>query len=178
MSLISTLKNLLTPRVPEAEIVPAPETEYEITLLTDRNKEEILLLNARCFDAGESYTRHTFDFLLSDPNTLSYRVITPDGVMVAFVFLMLANDGSAHITTIGVAPEHRRRGLAGKLLAHSERALRMRGVSTLMLEVRVSNTEAQSLYEKHGYATLQKLSAYYNNGEDGYLMMKSLEMPT
>lgn len=132
-------------------------------------------LNARCFDAGESYTRHTFDFLLSDPNTISYRAITRSGRMAAFIFLMMAQDGSAHVTTIGVAPEHRRRGLAKRLLLHSERALRIRGVSTLMLEVRVSNTTAQRLYKKLGFVTLQRLERYYNNGEDGFLMMKPLE---
>lgn len=177
MSIISSLKSMFSTRQPEAEIVPAPETEYEITLLTDRHKEEVMHLNARCFSPGESYTRHTFDFLLSDSKMLSYRATTPEGEMVAFVFLMMAGDGSAHVTTIGVSPEHRRRGLAERLLRHSERALRMRGVSTLMLEVRVSNTGAQNLYRKHGYAVLQRLEAYYNNGEDGFLMMKSLDLP-
>lgn len=177
MSIISTLKNMFSPKVPDTEVVPAPETVYEITLLTDKHKDEVLRLNSRCFSDGESYTRHTFDFLLNDPNTLSYRAITPEGEMTAFVFLMMANDGSAHVTTIGVAPEHRRRGLGGKMLQHSERALKMRGVSTMMLEVRVSNTDAQNLYKKYGYAILQRLEAYYNNGEDGFLMMKYLDIP-
>lgn len=177
MSIISTLKSMFSGTKAVAEVTPAPETEYEITLLTDRQKDEVMSLNARCFNEGESYTRHTFDFLLSDPNTLSYRAITPSGEMAAFIFLMMARDGSAHVTTIGVAPEHRRRGLGSKMLQHSERALRMRGVSTLMLEVRVSNEDAQNLYKKHGYAVMHRLESYYNNGEDGYLMMKSLNIP-
>lgn len=177
MSIISTLRRIFSQSSPDEVTVPAPETDYEITLLTDRQRDEVVDLNARCFLEGESYTRHTFDFLLSDPNTLSYRVTTPSGEMVAFVFLMMASDGSAHVTTIGVAPEHRRRGLGGKMLEHAERALRMRGVSTLMLEVRVSNEGAQNLYRRHGYLTVQRLESYYNNGEDGFLMVKSLEIP-
>lgn len=176
--LLATLKRLFSQRTVKLEAIPAPETEYEITLLTDRHKDEVLSLNGRCFSEGESYTRHTFDFLLSDPNTISYQVITSGGQMVAFVFLMMARDGSAHITTIGVAPEHRRRGLAGRLLQHSERALRMRGISTLVLEVRVSNINAQHLYRKYGYTVTQRLESYYNNGEDGFMMMKSLEIPS
>jgi ribosomal protein S18 acetylase RimI-like enzyme len=44
----------------------------------------------------------------------------------------------------------------------------------IRLEVRVSNVAAQSLYRQFGYATVQRLENYYNNGEDGFLMVKSL----
>lgn len=155
-------------------IVPAPETVYEIRPLTDKQLKEVLKLNLRCFKAGENYTKFTFSYLLNEPQTLSYRVVTPTEQMVAFVFVMTNNDGAGHITTIGVAPEHRRRGLANKLLRHTEEALRKRTVNTVMLEVRVSNISAQNLYRELGYAIVQRLNSYYNNGEDGFLMVKSL----
>jgi ribosomal-protein-alanine N-acetyltransferase len=128
----------------------------------------------RCFQRGEHYTKHTFAFLLSDPTTLSYRVSTPDEAVVAFVFVMSHANGTAHVTTIGVAPEHRRRGLAALLMKHIEGAVRARGLGTLTLEVRVSNIGAQSLYRGLGYTIVQRLSSYYNNGEDAFLMVKSL----
>jgi len=111
---------------------------------------------------------------LNEPATLSYRIVTPSEQIVAFVFVMTGTDGTGHITTIGVAPEHRRRGLANKLLLHTEEALRKRNINTVMLEVRVSNLPAQNLYREFGYATVQRLIDYYNNGEDGFLMVKSL----
>jgi ribosomal protein S18 acetylase RimI-like enzyme len=43
-----------------------------------------------------------------------------------------------------------------------------------MLEVRVGNYGAQQLYRRAGYHVVQRIAAYYNNGEDCYLMMKSL----
>jgi ribosomal protein S18 acetylase RimI-like enzyme len=94
--------------------------------------------------------------------------------MAGFVFVLVNIDGSAHLTTIGVAPEHRRRGLAKELLTHTEDALRHRGVRTIVLEVRVSNTTAQGLYREAGYSVVQRLAKYYNNGEDCFLMLKSL----
>jgi ribosomal protein S18 acetylase RimI-like enzyme len=60
------------------------------------------------------------------------------------------------------------------LLVHLEEALRTRGISTIVLEVRVGNTTAQSLYQAAGYSVVQRLAKYYNNGEDCYLMVKSL----
>lgn len=155
-------------------IVSAPPTVYDIRALTEKNLEETLKLNLRCFKAGENYTKYTFSYLLNEPNCLSYRIVTPDEQMVGFVFVMTDASGTGHITTIGVAPEHRRRGLANRLLRHAEEALRKRAVNTIMLEVRVSNAAAQNLYREFNYAVVQRLEHYYNNGEDGFLMVKSL----
>ena len=160
---------------PEPEtVVPAPPTTYEIHPLTEKHINEVLKLNLRCFKSGENYTRYTFNYLLNEPNCLSYQLKAANGQMVGFVFIMLDGDGTGHITTIGVAPEHRRRGLAQKLLHHAEEALQRRKISTAMLEVRVSNFAAQNLYRQYGYMTVQRLAKYYNNGEDGFLMVKSL----
>ncbi len=156
------------------KIIPAPATDYEIRLLTEKQLNEVLKLNLRCFKAGENYTKYTFSYLLNEPNCLSYRVVTPNQKMVAFIFIMTDEDGTGHITTIGIAPEHRRRGLANKLLRHAEEALQKRSINTLMLEVRASNFPAQNLYRKLGYSIVQRLPKYYNNGEDGFLLVKSL----
>jgi ribosomal-protein-alanine N-acetyltransferase len=177
MAVLQTLLNLFShePAAEEPEIiVPAAACEYEIRPLTDKHQKEVMRLNLRCFKNGENYTKHTFTYLLSDPNTLSYRVITETGEMVGFIFLMMNENGAGHLTTIGIAPEHRRRGLAQKLLTHAEKALKERDINTIMLEVRVSNVGAQSLYRKFGYSTVQRVTNYYNNGEDCFLMMKPL----
>ena len=162
------------PEIETEEIVPAPFTDYDVRPLTEKQLNEVLKLNLRCFKSGENYTKYTFSYLLNEPNCLSYRIVTPTGRMVGFIFIMTADDGAAHITTIGVAPEHRRRGLAEKLLAQAEQAVIRREINMLMLEVRVSNYVAQNLYRKFGYAIVQRLPNYYNNGEDGFLMIKSL----
>ena len=175
MAVFQKIIEFLTPLPPAPQvIISAPPTNYEIRPLTDKHLDEVLHLNARCFKKGENYTKHTFSFLLSEPNTLSYRVAAPTEELAAFVFVTVGGDGTGHITTIGVAPEHRRRGLARKLLAHVEKALKKRAVNTIFLEVRVDNTAAQMLYRHFGYSTAQRLSKYYNNGEDGFLMVKSL----
>ena len=176
MAVLQTIRNFFVPldtAEPET-IVPAPQTEYYIRPLTDKNLSEVLRLNVRCFRNGENYTKHTFNYLLSEARTLSYRAVTSSGEMAGFVFVLVNEDGSAHLTTIGVAPEHRRRNLAKRLLLHVEEALRIRRVLTVVLEVRVSNTSAQSVYRDAGYNVVQRLSKYYSNGEDCYLMVKSL----
>ncbi len=175
MAVLQIIRNLFLPTgyVEPEIIVPAPPTVYEVHPLTENHLREVLNLNLRCFKSGENYNKHTFSYLLSEPKTLSYRISTPTDKIVGFVFVMTGN-GTGHITTIGIAPEHRRRGLAEKLLLHIEDALLKRGITTITLEVRVSNIAAQSLYRGLNYTIVQRLNHYYNNGEDGFLMVKSL----
>ncbi len=175
MAVLQIIRNLFVPteNVKPEIIVPAAPTSYEIHPLTEKHLKEVLRLNLRCFKKGENYNKHTFSFLMNDPTTLSYRVATPNELIVGFIFVM-TNDGTGHITTVGVAPEHRRRGLAEKMLLHIEESLRKREITTISLEVRVSNISAQSLYRGLNYTIVQRLNNYYNNGEDGYLMVKSL----
>jgi ribosomal-protein-alanine N-acetyltransferase len=174
MAVLQKIRDFFVPADEPETVIPAPLSDYKILPLTDRQLTDVLLLNQRCFRKGENYTKHTFSFLLSQPNTLSYRAVTPEDTLVGFIFITVTDDGSGHITTIGVAPEHRRRGLAQKLLAHTEEALLKRNINTIFLEVRVDNLPAQTLYRRLDYAIVQRLPKYYNNGADGFLMVKSL----
>lgn len=176
MAVLDSIRNFLRPAIPaEPEIiVPAPPSEYTIGPLTPDHLADVLRLNIRCFRNGDNYTKHTFEYLLNEPRTLSYRVSADNGEMVGFAVVMINENGAAHLTTIGVAPEHRRRGIAARLLGHIENAIRARGISTLLLEVRVGNEAAQKLYNDAGYTIAQRINKYYNNGEDCYLMMKAV----
>lgn len=176
MAVLASIRNFFAPAgfAEPREVVPAPPTTYEVRPLTLDHLPEVSRLNVRCFQNGDNYTKHTFEYLLNEPRTLSYRVVTPSDVLVGFVFVMVNDNNAAHLTTIGVAPEHRRRGVAITLLRHIEHSLRSREIGTIMLEVRVGNEGAQELYRRFGYTVVQRIGKYYNNGEDCFLMMKSL----
>lgn len=77
----------------------------------------------------------------------------------------------AHVTTIGVHPDHRGHG-AGELLflGLADIAAEMKA-TRLTLEVRVSNLGAQALYRKYGLEIAGVRRRYYSdNGEDAYIM--------
>lgn len=85
----------------------------------------------------------------------------------------------AHVTTIGVVPDYRGRGLGELLfLAMIDEAMR-RGVTWLTLEVRVSNASAQALYAKYGFTVQGRRPRYYSdNNEDAFVMWsESLKKP-
>jgi len=151
-------------------------TDYEIGPIAEKDIDELLRLNYRCFENGENYTKHTFSYLLTQPNAFCCQIRAADGPMAAFLCVLIGDDGVGHITTVGVAPEHRRRGLGEKLLDHLNGQLAARGVGSVVLEVRVGNIAAQRLYSACGFTVVQRLSSYYNNGEDGFMMLKAVTM--
>ena len=171
------LRELFEPAspMPDEEIVPAPATAYSVRPLTAEHLPELMRLSVRCFRGSETYNRETFEYLLREPRAVAYRALNDTGDLVAFIFLMSRSEGSAHVTTIAVAPEHRKRGVAREMLKHAETALAEKGIGTLLLEVRVSNYAAQNLYANAGFVIIQKLIEYYSDGEDAYLMSKDLE---
>jgi len=176
MAFLDSIRGIFGPvRVANADDVqPAPATTYTVRPLTERQSKEVLKLNLRCFRNGENYTKYTFAYLFNEPRSISYQMATASGEMAAFAFVLLNPDGAAHLTTIGVAPEHRRRGLAARLLSHLDEVLRIKGVSTIVLELRVSNLAAKRLYTDAGYSLVNRLTNYYSDGEDCFLMVKSL----
>jgi ribosomal-protein-alanine N-acetyltransferase len=154
---------------------PAWGMKYDIRPLTISQLDECWRLDQRCFIDGEAYSRETFDYLLTAPESVSYRAVTNGGIMVGFVIGLVEPDHTGHVTTVGVAPEHRRRNLAKRLMGQVEDGFRKRNVRLVRLEVRALNVPAQKLYESLGYSMTQRLPKYYSNGGDGLLMLKSLD---
>ena len=84
-------------------------------------------------------------------------------------FWIMADE--AHITNIAVRKRHQRQG-TGELLLISliDLAVKLK-VRVITLEVRVSNTAAQSLYYKYGFVRADLRQGYYlDNREDAVLM--------
>ena len=160
---------------PEPSVLAAVGTRYEIRPLAISQLDECWRLDQRCFVDGEAYSRETFEYLLTAPEAVSFRATTSGGIMVGFVIGLIEPDHTGHITTVGVAPDHRRRHLAKRLMAEVEKGFRRRDVRLVRLEVRSLNIAAQKLYERLGYSVTQRLPKYYSNGGDGLLMLKSLD---
>ncbi len=154
---------------------PPAKARYDVRPMTVAHLEECWRLDQRCFVDGEAYSRETFEYLLTSPDSVSYRAVTHDGIMVGFIVGLIEPQATGHITTVGVAPEHRRRHIANRMLEKVEDGFRRYNVRTVRLEVRSVNTGAQQLYRNLGYIVTQRLPRYYSNGGDGLLMVKSLD---
>jgi ribosomal-protein-alanine N-acetyltransferase len=80
----------------------------------------------------------------------------------------------AELVSIAVDPADRGRGAGSALLRSTLRRLRRRPVDRCGLMVRVSNVAARAFYEKYGFRKVRTVARYYEDGESGLLMTKSL----
>ncbi len=81
-----------------------------------------------------------------------------------------------HIVSIAVLPAFRRQGIASELVNNSMKALKTEyNAKEVILEVRVTNLAAISLYDKLGFSKIRTLHVYYRNGEDAQLMAYKFE---
>lgn len=85
--------------------------------------------------------------------------------------------GEAELLRIAVDPALRRGGHGRSLLRHSEAHLSRMGVTTLHLEVRISNAPARRLYESEGWKAGGVRKAYYRDGEDAALYAREITAP-
>lgn len=84
-------------------------------------------------------------------------------------FWVMADE--AHITSIAVRETYRRKGIGELLLISVIELAREMKVDFVTLEVRLSNTIAQNLYNKYGFNQVGIRRRYYtDNGEDGLIM--------
>ena len=146
--------------VPTLALVPPTNAHYDLRPLTMSQIDECWRLDQRCFLDGEAYSRDTFEYLLGSPESVSYRVVTQNSAMAGFVIGLVEPDHTGHITTIGIAPEHRRRRLASCLMDRVEDGFRQRNVRIVRLEVRatnVSGTEALRQPRLHRHATTAEI---------------------
>lgn len=102
---------------------------------------------------------------------LNYRLQVGD-VMAAFAITQVVLD-EATLFNIAVDPAWQRQGLGRQLLEHLIGELEKRGVLTLWLEVRASNTAAIALYESLGFNEATIRRNYYPTAqgrEDAIIM--------
>jgi ribosomal-protein-alanine N-acetyltransferase len=116
-------------------------------------------------------TREWYERELERPEVcFIYLLRTPDVPVAAFCAFWLVVD-QVHINNLAVRPEMRRQGLGSQLLAAIIKEARKLGATSLMLEVRESNTAARRLYEHAGFTVHGVRKSYYNNPVEDALVL-------
>lgn len=77
----------------------------------------------------------------------------------------------AHITTLSVHPDCRKKGVAQRLLLTIIDGCYQNKIKYITLEVRESNIPAISLYEKNGFKSIGTRKGYYQDNNENALIM-------
>jgi ribosomal-protein-alanine N-acetyltransferase len=132
----------------------------------------------------ENYTDFFFiDLHQRFPET--FIVAEDNGEVVGYIMcrmeLGLSNFGfkglvkKGHIVSVAVLPQYRRKGIGEALVSKAMEGMRLYNAKQCFLEVRVTNTQAISLYKKLGFQVTRTIHGYYADGEDAYLMSRELK---
>ena len=110
-----------------------------------------------------------------------YQCAEEDGKIAGFMGMWRIID-ECHITNVDVLPEYRNQGIAGLLISKMIEICKCSEITTMTLEVRVSNIPAINLYKKFGFFSVGKRPNYYSKPfEDALIMWKETarcpEMP-
>lgn len=144
---------------------------YQIETTTWRDLKALDRLEKTCF-GNDAWPLIELLGLLAFPGVIRLKAAA-GGEMVGFIAGDARRDKkTGWILTLGVLPDWRRRGIADALLAECERQMCMEKVQ---LTVRRGNLPAIQLYQKLGYTQVDIWSKYYQNGEDGLVLEKTLE---
>ncbi|HEX6422801.1 MAG TPA: ribosomal protein S18-alanine N-acetyltransferase, partial [Acidimicrobiales bacterium] len=99
-----------------------------------------------------------------------YVVARVGGEVVGYAGLFRAVD-DGHVTTVAVDPAWQRHGIATRMLLALARGAIERECVNLTLEVRMSNSGAQALYQRFGFVPAGVRKGYYpETGEDALVM--------
>lgn len=109
------------------------------------------------------------------PAPRSWWVAHDNGKLIGFAGGMVV-DGDIEILDVAVAAEHRREGIARKLLSHVSYDAQMLGCTTASLEVEAGNNVAISLYASLGFAEVGRRRGYYGAGVDALVMKAPLPL--
>ncbi|MBN1682618.1 GNAT family N-acetyltransferase [Candidatus Bathyarchaeota archaeon] len=80
-----------------------------------------------------------------------------------------------HVVSLAVREPYRRKGIAKKIMLEAmKKGLEKYQTNECYLEVRVGNIPALKLYESLGFTKTKRNYGYYMDGEDAWVMAKSL----
>lgn len=140
----------------------------EIRRMTLEDVPAVVALDRLSFSLP--WPERSFRFELTDNPRSRCWVAEADGRLAGMLVAWLLVD-EAHIATIATHPDHRRQGIASKLLTYALRYMSREGAVTSFLEVRESNTAAQEMYRRFGYEQVGRRKRYYKDtNEDAILM--------
>jgi len=154
----------------ESTAAAIPGSRATIEPATWRDLSALRTLEQVCFPQ-DAWPLWDLIGVLTMGNIIRLKAVVKDQ-MVGFIAADIHQGESiAWIATVGVLPEHRRRGIGSTLLMECEERLKM---PRLRLSVRRSNSAAVRLYERLNYHQIDIWAGYYQDGEDALVLEKIL----
>ena len=148
----------------------AEHCEPQLDVMKLGDVDEVLAIERESFLTP--WSRFAFLSELLENERAVYLVARCNGRVAGYVGMWRVAD-EGHITNLAVHPAFRRRGVGRTLLGAICDLAEAQRLARMTLEVRVSNINAQRLYESFGFASAGIRPGYYqDNNEDAIIMWR------
>ena len=153
-------------------------TPYSIRQFHPDDIKPVVSINQRCLP--ENYPDQFF-MGLHYHAPKAFFVAEYDGEIVGYIMCRIERGISGfgkrpvkkgHIVSVAVLRTLRKKGIGTALITAGMEGMAEYGASEFYLEVRKTNEDALTVYQKLGYTVRRVLKGYYRDGEDAYLMIK------
>ena len=114
----------------------------------------------------------TFESLLQRSDADLIAAVAEDDHLVGYAVVWTVVD-QAELGNVAVHDDWRKRGVGRTLVEAALERARARAAVECFLEVRESNRNAQSLYEKCGFRSIGRRRRYYSNPTEDALVMRA-----
>lgn len=147
-------------------------TDIEIVRLEEKHLESTAELEALCF--AHPWTAEGLKTLMGE-NGVGFAAIEKEsGRIISYAGMVMAAD-IGDITDVATHPSYRRKGLSKAVMERILEYASEMGMTSVALDVRVSNHGAIALYEGLGFEIAGKRPRFYRTPpEDAYVMIKQL----
>lgn len=140
-----------------------------IVSMTSDHVAQVAELERICFGT-EAWSEKSVASELNNP--LSFWLVAVDGERVAgYVGSQTVLDES-DMMNVAVHPDYRKQGIATALIVGLVEELRKKGSRCLTLEVRASNENAISVYQKLHFQEVGRRKNYYRNPKEDALILR------
>ena len=144
-----------------------------IVNMNESHVAQVAELEKICF--SDPWSENSVASELKNPLSC-WLVAEEDSAVAGYIGSQTVVDES-DMMNVAVHPDHRRKGVAEKLVMELVEALKKRDSRCLTLEVRASNEPAKALYEKLGFTQVGLRKNYYRNPrEDALILRKEWEI--
>ncbi len=138
----------------------------EIAWMQEADLDQVLVIENESFQ--HPWKRRFFQSDLNKPSAFCWVAKTADTIIGYIVNWQITDE--LHIANIAVRKDHRRQGIAGRLLDETIELARGLGCTRIYLEVRPSNSEAINLYKRYSFQIAYTRKSYYPDGEAAIVM--------
>lgn len=154
---------------------PAEEPDIAIVRMTEHDLLEVVEIEEQSGLSRWGWAAYYAE--LQGGNRELILVARPIGLLrsddhqIAGYIVARETAGELHVNNIAVRDRYRRRGYGSLLLGRVLDEARRKHATTAFLEVRSSNSAAQSLYQKCGFKPIARRANYYTDPPEDAVVM-------